>query len=124
VLGEIGASDKRSVVVFNKVDTIDEGEAAALQRRYPAAVLCSALDRQGIDDLLGRIAAEAARDAVTMTVLLPYTRGDLVRLAHERAQIVSEHHTELGTELGLRVPAELAQRFAEYDVLAGEADPQ
>lgn len=124
VLGEIGASGKRSVIVFNKVDTIDESEAAALQRRYPAAVLCSALDRRGIDDLLDRISAEAARDAVTMTVLLPYTRGDLVRLAHERAQIVSERHTEEGTELGLRVPAELAQRFAEFDVLADEADQQ
>ncbi len=49
-----------------------------------------------------------------MTVLVPYTRGELVQLAHERTQVISERHTSDGTQLVIRVPAELVDRFAGF----------
>lgn len=117
VLQEIGAHTKPSVIVFNKMDSVDdELDSAALRRRYPAAAFVSALTGDGIEALVSRIAEEAARGSKTMTVLLPYTRGDLVQLAHEKTSIVSEHHTEDGTMLVVRVPAELAERFAEFEL--------
>ena len=60
------------------------------------------------------IADEAARGSVTLTVLVPYTRGDLVALAHERAQILSERHTDDGTQLALRISAEFAPSFQPF----------
>jgi GTP-binding protein HflX len=121
VLQEIGAHERSSVVVFNKIDMLAAGERSLLQARYPAAVMVSGLTGDGIETLLARIAEEAARGSVTMTVLLPYTRGDLVPLAHERAQILSERHSENGTRLVVRVDAELAARFREFEV-GPEAD--
>jgi len=122
VLEEIGAHTKPGLIVFNKVDRTDESTVAALRKRYPNAAFVSALEGDGVDELVDRIADEAAKGSITVTALLPYTRGELVKLAHERTQILSERHTEEGTLLVMRVPSGLESSFEEYAVEAdGEA---
>ena len=56
----------------------------------------------------------AARQAVTLTILVPYDRGDVVALAHEHAHIVSEEHTNEGTRLVVRAGAQVAGRLEPY----------
>ncbi len=116
VLQEIGAHEKPSLIVFNKVDRMDTEDVAGLARRYPGSVLVSALDGDGIEELIGRIAEEAGRDSVTVSALVPYTRGDLVQFAHEKTQILAERHTEAGTHLVLRAPHAIAARLAEFSI--------
>jgi GTPase len=116
VLDEIGASATPSLIVFNKTDMLNAEDRAMLERKFPSAVFVSGMTGEGLDSLLTRIAEEAAKCSLTITVLVPYTRGDIVTLAHERAQIVSERHTETGTQLVLRVPAETAQAFEAFRV--------
>ena len=116
VLGEIEARGP-SLLVFNKADAMDVDTRAALVARYPHAVVCSALTGEGIDRLRERVAEEAARQAVTLTVLVPYDRGDIVALAHEQAQVVTEEHTGEGTRLVVRAGPQAAGRlepFAEH----------
>jgi GTPase len=122
VLGEIGAADKPQLVVFNKIDLLSAEEREQLAARYRGAVLISAARGQGLDELRERIAAEAARGSRTMTLLVPYDRGDLVGLAHEQAHVVSEEHTAEGTRLLVRVPQELARRFEEFQVAPSAHD--
>ncbi len=114
VLQEIGAHTKPGVVVFNKTDTVDAVDRAALEKRYPTAVFVSALTGEGVEGLVRRIAEEAARGSVTLSVLVPYTRGDLVKLAHEKTQILSERHTEQGTALVLRTSPALSSQFNDF----------
>ena len=111
VLGELEASAKPQVMVFNKCDIADPDHLGVLRRHNPDAVFVSGMTGEGIDDLLGRIAAEAARGDRRLEVLVPYTRGDLVQLAHESGQILSEEHTPEGTRLTVRLPAAIADRF-------------
>ena len=121
VLHEIGAHTAPNVVVFNKCDTLTPDDRVLLERRYPNAVFVSGLLGEGLEPLIARIADEAARDSVTITVLVPYTRGDLVAIAHERGQILSERHTHAGTQLALRIPAEAASIFTPFK-LAEDAE--
>ena len=104
------------MVVYNKIDRMPAGDLEALRRRHPNAVYVSGLTGEGIDGLLTRIAEEASRGGTTMTVLVPYTRGDLIALAHERAQIVTERHHEDGTQLIVKLPAGLVATFEEFAV--------
>jgi GTP-binding protein HflX len=116
VLGEIEARGP-SLLVFNKADAMDADTRAALVTRYPHAVVCSALTSEGIDTLRERVAEEAARQAITLTILVPYDRGDIVALAHEQAQVVTEEHTGEGTRLVVRAGPQAAGRlesFAEH----------
>jgi len=114
VLQEIDAHTGCNVVVFNKCDTLSPEDRAGLERRYPNAVFVSGLTGEGLEGLVSRIADEAARGSVTLTVLVPYTRGELVALAHERGQILSERHTDDGTQLALRISAEFAPSFQPF----------
>jgi len=120
VLHEIGAAETPSIVVFNKSDLLTPEEADVLCRRFPGALLVSSLHQQGLETLLTRIAEEAAKHSVTLTVLVPYTRGEIVALAHERAQIISERHTQTGTQLVLRIPAESISAFDEFRIESSE----
>jgi GTP-binding protein HflX len=115
VLDEIGAAGRPSVVVYNKCDALDAASRARIQASAPNAVLISATTGIGLDALMDRIAAEAARGERALTVLVPYTRGDLVRLAHERGRIISEEHTAAGTLLTVRLPVAVAAQFASLE---------
>jgi len=123
VLQEIGASHTPSVVVYNKIDTVPGVELEALRRKHAGAVFVSGLTGEGMQSLLVRIAEEAARGGETMTVLIPYTRGDLIALAHERAQIVTERHHADGTRLIVKVPTGLAETFAPFASEEPQEDP-
>ncbi len=121
VLAEIGASGKPSLTVFNKADTLDVIDRDALAKRYPAAAFCSALRGEGIEEVRSRIAEEAARGSVSVCALIPYTRGDLVRMAHEKAQVVTERHTEAGTHLVLRAAPGIAAYYRDFEEGDAEA---
>ncbi len=114
VLHEIGAHDRRRILVVNKSDVMPEIDKAAFARKHPDAVLISARRHEGLQVLAERIAEESARGGVDMRVLIPYTRGDLVQLAHEKARVVSESHTEEGTEMLVKVGADLVTRFEPF----------
>jgi GTPase len=114
VLGEIGAADRPALLVFNKADAMNAGARAQLLSRYPHAVVCSARTGQGLDTLLASVTAEAARQAITLTLLVPYERGDVVALAHDQTHIVSEEHTPQGTRLVVRAGTQAAGRLEPF----------
>lgn len=114
VLGEIGAASRPTLLVLNKADLMTPDDRTAWRGRYPHAVLCSAVSGEGLDELRERVGAEAARQAVTMTLLVPYDRGDIVAVAHEQSHIVSEEHTGEGTRLVVRAPRAIAGRLEPF----------
>lgn len=104
------------VMVFNKIDLLNECEREGLRLRFPYAVQTSTVEGEGIEELIKRIAQSASATEIPMEVLIPYERGELVSLAHERCGIVSEEHKANGTLLNLRVAPALATRYKPYEV--------
>lgn len=118
VLDSIGASHVESLAVYNKCDLLDPLELFALRQRYPEAVFISALNGEGLDDLLIKIAKRAAAHNESITVLLPFTAdGSLVKIAHEKCQVLHEHYNEKGLELSLKVPKELISLFKPFELI-------
>jgi GTPase len=114
VLGEIGAADRPTLLVLNKADALTPEERRLWTAAYPHAVLISAARGLGLDALRDAITAAAARQAITLTVLIPYDRGDLVALAHEQAFVVSEEHGGEGTLMVVRAPEQVAARLEPF----------
>lgn len=54
-----------------------------------------------------------------MEVLIPFTKGELVSLAHKRCSILAEEYTEEGTRMSLRVSPELSAQFSSYRIGEG-----
>ena len=116
VLDQIGAQDIPRLEVFNKVDLLDGEARSALEGRYPLALRVSAETREGTGELVERIAQAAAAADAHLEVLIPYQRGDLVSVAHERCHIVSETHEEAGTRLVLLAGPAYAGVFEPFCV--------
>lgn len=116
VLEQIGAQEIGRVEVFNKIDLLTESQIEALSVRFPNAVFTSTVSRQGIDSLIHRISIVASAQETLMEVVIPYTAGELVSLAHQRCTILSEEYTDMGTKLNLRVSSQLQSKFKPYEI--------
>ena len=114
VLREIGAADIRSVVVFNKCDMLDEDQRRALSLEHPEAVQISALEGLGVSGLLYRIAQEASEGDSTITVLVPYEKGMLIKMVHERCQVVREEYVQEGLKATVRASKRMSDFLAPY----------
>ena len=115
VLGELGATDQPIVTALNKIDQLPGAEQIDLtEAGLPNSVPISALTGQGMGALLDRLEHVLDEDMVLIDVLLPYQRGDLLGLIHQRGMVLSEAHKENGTAVVARVPASMRSRFDEY----------
>src|SRR3954467_8320545 len=72
VLGEIGAGDLPEVLALNKADLLRGSERARVARRYPGAVLVSALTGEGLEELLEVVAESLPPPPVEITILVPF----------------------------------------------------
>ena len=114
VLEEIDAGEIRCVEVLNKVDLLDEAELRALLSAHPNAQPVSALTGQGIRGLLYRIAKEASEGSVSLTVLVPFEKGLLMKMVHERCQVLRERYVQEGLLATVRADARMASTLEPY----------
>ena len=116
VLHQIGAADKRSVVVFNKIDLLSANELQHMRSAYPQAVFVSALTGEGLASLKYRIAKEASDGDVVLSVMIPYSKGLLMKMAHERCRVVHERYVEGRLLVTLNADKRMAATLEPYRV--------
>ncbi|MBO9578046.1 MAG: GTPase HflX [Microbacteriaceae bacterium] len=114
VIGEVGARDVPEIVAFNKSDLVDESTRLVLRGLVPGAVFVSARTGDGIEELLARIQDALPRPAVTVRLLVPYDRGDVISRLHVRGAVVETDYREDGTLVTARVDEAEAARLAEF----------
>ena len=113
-LEAIGAHETERIDVFNKMDLLSPEGSREVRRRHSEAAFVSASEGTGLVELVERIERAASERDEPIEVLVPYAKGELVSLAHERCTILAEAHEAEGTRLALLAPSEFAQRFAAY----------
>jgi GTP-binding protein HflX len=124
VLRETGTPAPRELLVVNKIDALDPLEPTQLRGLLPDAVFVSARTGQGIEDLRERLADILGGLDVEVSVLLPYSRGDLLSRIHADGSIISSEHQEAGTRVCARVPHALAASLAEFAHAGSAAEPE
>lgn len=107
-----GAMDVPEVIVLNKADLAEPEALARLRSREPGSIVVSAHTGEGVEALQALIADQLPRPSVSVDVVIPYDRGDLVHRVHLHGEIDSEEHTEAGTALRARVDETLASELS------------
>lgn len=115
ILSEIGADEIDSIIVFNKVDLIDDSRRASILATHPDCELISAKDGFGIRGLLYRIANEASKGDELLTAVVPYEKGLLVKMVHERCQVVREEYQQDGLFVTVKAPKRMAEALKPYE---------
>lgn len=119
VLGQISASDIPRLIVFNKIDLLEDGateELVRLRNLYPDAAFLSAKTGRGIDELLVKLEAEVEDRYAPMDVCIPYDQGRFVTIAHEQARVSYESYEPDGIYLKVCLPASLIKQFRQFEV--------
>ena len=93
VLRELGATEQPRIEVINKCDL------GAAVPALPGAVMVSAKTGEGLDELRSRIAAELQKSFAPATIFLPFSQYGLLGQIRPLGRVVSEKHTDEGTEL-------------------------
>jgi GTP-binding protein HflX len=117
VLGELNAEEKPRVTALNKIDLLERPEEIDVTL-YPNAVPVSALKEQGLDALCEKLAQVLAENMVTVQVVIPFARGELVELFHRRGYVEREEHRSEGTFLAGRIARTLRGYYAPYSLTA------
>ena len=113
VLDEIGARAIPEIIVINKADIADPDTIDLIRRRESRSMVVSAFTGEGIAELLSRIERELPKRRVSLELLIPYSRGDLLHLVHEFGDVHREVHGEEGTEIEAQVDRNIAERIKE-----------
>lgn len=114
VLDEIGAGERPSLTVYNKIDLLNPEEVGLLRARMPRAVFFSARTGDGLDLLLDRLSAEAAANDRLISADVPYREGGLLKLVHEQGQLISEEYLADRVRIVAKVPARIAGRLERF----------
>jgi GTP-binding protein HflX len=114
-LVEINADHIPVLPVLNKIDRLADPEKARQNLAgFPNAVAVSALQGQGIEDLLVRINQQLFETYLPVTVWLPYSDGGLMSLFHEAGQVERLEHSRGWVQVTGRLPGRLLARFKPY----------
>lgn len=117
VLKELGAEEKNTMIVFNKLDLIDPEKDAMLLARtralFPGSIYISTRTGEGMPDFLRGLEKMAGGNRRILRVLLPPQAAKLIAQAHARGNVFEESYREDGSaELVFQADESL---FAEYE---------
>ena len=112
----ITASDARKALfpLIKKVN--DDHEAIEIVSKHGNAVLVSAETGEGLDELRAEIADSVKGSLIRVELLIPFDAGDRLSELHEVAGDLEREDRADGVLVRARLPAALAQRFADLDV--------
>ena len=112
-LEELNASHIPVLYVYNKADRIDPTAAARL---LDNKLYISAKSQEGIDALLDAIGQLLNQGDKSLTLLIPFSRGDIVSVLMENARILSTEYTAQGTLLQVEGSPAVLDRYLSYSV--------
>jgi GTP-binding protein HflX len=114
-LEDIEADGIPSIPVLNKIDRLrnPDGAQTALET-YPNAVAISALNGDGIDDLLLTIKSRLYESYEPIQVEIPYNLGSLISLFHEEGQVDQVENRYEGVFIQGRLPVRYLTKYKPY----------
>lgn len=91
-LEELNATNKRTILVFNKVDKMDADQVSDMRRSYPNAVFVSAERGIGISELEDEIETVIESEYGKHTLHIPASKYKAVAFIHENATVEKESY--------------------------------
>lgn len=112
-LHDLGCGDTPVITVFNKMDR-DVELPLPMDTRAGDVVQISAIDGDGLEEMLGTVENLLKSFRKSLVALVPYTEGGLIGWVHGRCEIIREEHTPEGVLLEVYVDDESGNRLEKY----------
>ena len=114
VLGELGAADRPTLTVFNKIDLLEAQTLARLRAQHPDALFISVHQGTGLDVLLRHCEELATDDTEAVDLLIPHNRYDLVAKLHQAGHVRKQESLDDGVRLTGRFRRKFAALYTPF----------
>ena len=115
ILTELGAEEKRKLLVFNKVDRVEsEAQRRELESRFPAACFISAQTGEGLEVLQNRMSAMLAERVQRLHLRIPQSRHDVVTKLHRDGKVISTDYEGQDVLVQAVIPRALQDLVAPF----------
>ena len=117
VLEEIGAADRPTLMVFNKMDRVKNGELLNRNlERYPNTVAVSAATGAGFPALLAELGSRLRPSREFVELKVPHSEPAVIARLHAVGQVVERDYNGDSARFKARIPAHLHAEFAPFIV--------
>jgi GTP-binding protein HflX len=113
VITELGGGDIPEIIAINKADIAAPEVLMQILREESNAYAFSARTGFGMTTLQKAIESSLPRPRVEIRVTIPFSRGDLVSMIHDRGEILSENYSEDGTNIHAMVDSDAKKKLEE-----------
>ncbi|WP_269522901.1 GTPase HflX [Coraliomargarita parva] len=122
VLAELGADEKQTIIVFNKIDLLWDRDATMQELRlsFPESVFISAHTGEGIDTLLQRMESIISAEFEQVRLLIPHQRYDLVARLHREGGVHKEEVRDEGIYLVASIPERMRTQLEAFVMASTE----
>ena len=104
-LEDLGAADKTTLLVFNKIDRLnDRSIISALSEKYPQSVCISAMRGINIVSLKEKIQQLVNTEFVEETIVIPQSDPRLISAIYDFAEVLDRSYEDNSVHLIVRVP--------------------
>jgi GTPase len=115
VLAEIGAGEKSTLMVLNKIDRVGlNGIVARLKEKYPHAVEISAKTGEGIPHLLAEIGTQLRPTREFLELHIPHERAEVIARLHKVGQVIERRYNGKAAKFKARIPPHFHAEFAPF----------
>jgi GTP-binding protein HflX len=115
VLASLHVGSTPRLIAWNKIDLLADRLLPAVPTQSNVdSIAISAKTGENLDALLAGIEKMLGATLVSLRVLIPYDRYDLVGLLYEQATVEKREDAAQGIRLLVSVPEVLAERLAEF----------
>jgi GTPase len=115
MLAEIEADHIPVVTALNKIDRLADPERArSVLAGFPNSVAISALQGDGLPDLLLKVNEHLYDTYMPVIVRLPFQEGGLISLFHDQGQVERVEHSQSGVLIQGRLPGRLLARYRPF----------
>ncbi len=115
VLAELGADEKKTITVFNKIDRVkDPVTKAMLRNSHPEALFISVHSGEGLHELVEQLADLVAGSSREVEIRLPHDRADLLARLHREGVVHRTDYEDDIISIRATVPERLQETMAPF----------
>lgn len=116
VLSQLGASDKKTIIILNKIDRATEEQIKNVKEATSEyeTIEISAIKNINLDKLIESIEENLPYKMKKCEYLIPYDRSDISSFLHRNGRVLQEDYRENGTFMIVEVDEEIYNKSKKY----------
>lgn len=114
VVEELNVKDTPYLLVYNKIDKLTPEELKETGDVVEKSVYISAVEGQGMEELIGEIKGEIFKTSKEVTLLIPFSRGDISSYLLDKTRVMSQEYIEKGLLVTTFLKPEDLEKYKEF----------